>query len=495
MGRDIGRDRFSRADFERFSARLRGCLGVLEDLLRSPGFGEGDATIGAELELFLVDRAGRPLFANQKVLHEALDPRLTYELDRFELECNLTPVSLGGRPFGAFGLELREVLARVARAARAHGGRAAMVGILPTFRREDFGSRAMTRAARYRALSAVLRERRREPFAIRIDGPEPLETASEDVALEGANASFQVHLRAPAPRFAAAYDAAQLAAAPVLAVAGNAPTFLGHRLWHETRIALVKQATDDRPSAGRRDALPSRVSFGRQWAGTSAAGLFGSLVDRYAPVLPVLSAEEPRAALEAGRVPGLAELRLHAGTVWLWNRPVYDPTGGGHLRVEMRALPSGPTPVDMLANAAFLLGLTLGIAPRAEDWTRGFPFEDAARSFYRAARYGIDAPLLWPQSPGGTPEPVPARELALRLLPLAREGLRQAGVEAGDADPLLAVLEARVETGQTGAVWQLRALAALEPRLGRPGALAEMFGHYLRLADGGRPVHTWPVPQ
>jgi hypothetical protein len=221
MGRDIGRDRFTGADFDAFSARLRGCLGALEELLRSPDFGEGAATIGAELELFLVDPAGRPLLANQKVLHEALDPRLTYELDRFEIECNLSPVSLAGRPFEALGREIREVLTSVARAARAHRGRAASVGILPTFLRGDFGSRAMTPVARYRAISSALRERRREPFAIRIDGPEPLETSADDVALEGANASFQVHLRAPPRRFAATYDAAQLAAAPALAVAGN----------------------------------------------------------------------------------------------------------------------------------------------------------------------------------------------------------------------------------------------------------------------------------
>jgi hypothetical protein len=54
-------------------------------------------------------------------------------------------------------------------------------------------------------------------------------------------------------------------------------------------------------------------------------------------------------------VPALEELRLHQGTVWRWNRAIYDPAEGGHLRIEMRALPAGPTVIDMLANAAFLL--------------------------------------------------------------------------------------------------------------------------------------------
>src|SRR4029453_16043464 len=79
-------------------------------------------------------------------------------------------------------------------------------------------------------------------------------------------------------------------------------------------------------------------------------------------------------AHEAGG-PGLGELRLHQGTVWRWNRAIYDPAGGGHLRVEMRALPAGPTVVDMLANAAFLVGLTLALAPDADAFIRRVAFQ------------------------------------------------------------------------------------------------------------------------
>ena len=47
--------------------------------------------------------------------------------------------------------------------------------------------------------------------------------------------------------------------------------------------------------------------------------------------------------------------------MWRWNRAIYDPHEGGHLRIEMRALPAGPTPLDMVAGAAFLVGLTMGL--------------------------------------------------------------------------------------------------------------------------------------
>jgi hypothetical protein len=65
---------------------------------------------------------------------------------------------------------------------------------------------------------------------------------------------------------------------------------------------------------------------------------------------------------------------------------------------------------------------------------------------------------------------------------------------AEEADSLLAVVQARAASGQTGAAWQRRALAALEPRLGRERGLAAMLERYLGLQRTGEPVHTWPVP-
>jgi hypothetical protein len=84
-----------------------------------------------------------------------------------------------------------------------------------------------------------------------------------------------------------------------------------------------------------------------------------------------------------------------------------------------------------------------------------------------------------------------------RLLPEARRGLVDAGVDAGEADRLLGVIGDRVASGQTGAVWQRRTLAALEGKgeggAGREQALAELLERYLELQAGGDPVHTWPV--
>lgn len=142
---------------------------------------------------------------------------------------------LAGQPFAALGAQIEDALAGIGRAARVHGGRVAMIGILPTLAEADLESSLLTNTHRYCALSTALRRCRRGPFHVGIEGKDRLAIASDDVAMEGANTSFQIHLRVPKEEFADAYNAAQIATAPALAAAGNSPLFLGHRLWDETR--------------------------------------------------------------------------------------------------------------------------------------------------------------------------------------------------------------------------------------------------------------------
>ena len=489
MGKDIERETFDELEYIRFGQRLQQCLSTLKALLDRPGFGVGQTTMGAELELFLVDAAGRPLPRNQSVRVASADPRVTVELDRFNLELNASPVGLADRPFTALGDELNLLLDRVADAAGAFGGRLVLIGILPTLRRSDLGPEALTDLRRYSALNNRLRQVRHGPIRIRIAGIDPLEFITDDVAVEGANTSFQVHLRVNPAEFAQTYNAVQLAIAPVLAVAGNSPTFLGHRLWEETRIALCKQSIDDRDTRGPRRRL-ARMAFGTGWLREGPLQLFAESVRLHQPLLPVFGASDQQDGEDRRQPPSLDELRLHLGTVWRWNRVVYDPGFGGHLRIEMRALPAGPTVIDMLANAAFLIGLSLWLAAQDPRWTYTLSFERAEHNFYRAAQHGLTAQLTWPWGP----RIGPASELVAELLPLAREGLLRTDVAQAETDRLLDVISGRVATGQTGAIWQRRALAAAECRLDRSSAPEAMLHRYLELAATGEPVHTWPAP-
>lgn len=469
----------------RFRRRLRRCLGVLEDLLADPGFGRGPRTLGAELECSLVGPDVAPFPANDRILARVADPRWTVELDRFNVEANLDPRPLAGSSLSGLRVQLEEVLGILGRAAGDHGARIATVGILPTAGIEDLRADAMTDETRYRALDHGLRRLRGAPFRIEISGPDHLRLRYEHVSLEGANTSFQLHLRLTPDRFADVFDGAQLATGPVLAAAANSPLLLGRRLWAETRLALFQQAVDDRPPSGQD--RPPRVGFGPGWAEEGPAGLFREMVERYRPVLAQVGGDTL-----TGDPPPLDELRLHAGTVWWWNRPVYDPSSGGHLRLELRVLPSGPTVGDMVANAALLLGLALGLAPRVPALRRRLPFALARDDWYRAARDGPAARLHWPDGSGRI-EQRPARELVLDLLPTALEGLVDAGVDRGEAEEHLGVVARRVREGSNGASWQRAAFEALRND-GHPDPCAGMLARYLDEAAGGRSVHDWVDP-
>ena len=493
MGLEIEREEFADEEYRRFGERLRTSIEVLAEVLARPGFGDGPATLGAELEFSLVDADLRPAPCNRAVLNDAANPHLTLECDRFDLECTTDPVALAGHPFSTLAADLERTLAAARDAAVRHGARPVTIGILPTLAERDLQSGALTDSARYRALSAGIRRLRGAPFEFRIDGrDESLAIACDDVTFEGATTSWQVHLKSALAEFPAHYNAAQIATAPVLAVSGNAPLFLGRRLWDETRIALFRQAVDERPDADADDWRPARVSFGHGWARSGALELFAESVALHPAVIPVLSDEDPRAAARRG-VPSLAELRLHQGTIWRWNRPVFDPVDGGHVRLEMRALPCGPTMTDMLANAAFLTGLVLALAPDVERTMHAITFGQARRNFYAAARDGIDAEILWPAREAPSPRPVPALELAPRLLPLAHDALLAHGVDGEEAGRLLQVVERRIAARITGARWQARTLAALERTTSRDAAIRAMFARYIELSASGAPVHEWPL--
>lgn len=494
MGLLIERDTFTDDEYARFSARLAESIPALTRAIARPGFGKGPTTIGAELELFLVDQFGHPMPVNLEVLERCGDERLTIEINRFNLELNLTPQLLAGRPFAAVRADVEDALRKVRKSAAESGSRVATIGILPTLRQEDFSRNSLTPLPRYRALSnGIRRSRQGAPLHVNVAGEESVNLAWDDVTLEGANTSLQFHLRVTPQKFADAYNAAQIATAPVLALAGNSPFFLGKKLWDETRVALFRQATDDRGELPSDWRPPARVTFGRGWVRKGATELFAEAVALHTPLIPIVSEHSPREQVDAGLVPALDELRLHNGTVWYWNRAVYDPHEEGHLRIEFRALPAGPSVIDMVANGAFMLGLTLGLAENIERFLPGMPFMFARVNFHRAAKDGVAADLLWPTSIAPSPRPVRVTDLLPELLDIAASGLQSAGVEKDDYAPLLEIIRERAALRRTGARWQRHALASFEAHMSRQEALARVLDRYMTLSEEGRPVHEWPA--
>ncbi|UTW11539.1 glutamate--cysteine ligase [Marinobacterium rhizophilum] len=491
MGLEIDKSSFTPQEFSGFYQRLQSNLQALKALLQRPGFGAGPGSIGAELELCIVDRNGHPLMVNSEIQQAQADPRLTLELNRYNLEYNLTPVPISGTPFSRIETEIRGAIAALEQSALAHEGHILAIGILPTLRRRDFGPHVMTEQQRYKALTDGLSRIRGERIQVRINGDEPISLRARDVTLEGANTSLQLHYRVLPENFADTYNAMQLATPVVLALAGNSPFLLGHRLWHETRIPLFKHAIDGAGCNGQRGRA-SRVNLGTGWVRDGAYELFAESALLHAALLPVCQqSEDDMQAVRNGDLPKLHELRLHQGTIWPWNRVIYDDSCGGHLRIEMRALPAGPTACDMMANAAFLIGLAEGLRTEITELMPALPFSMLEHNFYRSAEFGLGTQLLWPSSSHRRLEEVPVTRLARSLLPVAAQGLGRIGIGAAESEHYLGIIEQRLECGRTGARWQLGQVSRLNRRLSRHRALKTMLEGYRVRAEINQPVAQW----
>lgn len=490
MGLAIDRTDFTEEDFTRFRDRLGTNLKALEKLLAQPEFGGGPLTFGAELELYIVDANGRPLLINQDIQKSLNDPQLTLELNRFNLEYNFSPVLVSNHCLKATEQEALSALKKINRCAERWGGKVFPIGILPTLKSTDLGRQVMTDLPRYHALTDELSRIRRGPFTIDIKGEEHANLEMEDVTLEGANTSFQIHLRVPPAEFADTYNAIQLVTPLVLAASANSPLLFGKRLWHETRVPLFKQSIDSR----RPDPIhprPARVNYGHSWMRKSALELFTEVVRLYRPIIPICSDEDPFSALRAGDTPQLQELRLQMGTVWLWNRPVYDPVDGGHLRIEMRTLPAGPSVVDMMANAALIIGLARLMQSSINQLLPSIPFDYCVRNFYRAAEQGLAAELIWPSTTQSEPEYRTAANILNNLLPMIPEQLAALGFQNNDVAPLLKIIHERLDNRQTGAQWQLDKLTSLRKQMALPEALQAMQEQYQDYSLRNVPVSEW----
>lgn len=493
MGEEISASEFTRQDFQHFSERLDENLQALQKLLQQPDFGVGPGSIGSELEMYIVDSHGHPLGINTELLAAADDPQLTLELNRYNIEYNLTPYPLTEQPLLQTEREMSEQLANLDALAAGLGGRVVPVGILPTLHKKDFGLQSMTDRQRYHALVKALIRRRGRQFDIRIKGLDQIHLAMADITLEGANTSFQLHQRVDPAQFVDTYNAMQLATPLALAAGANSPTLFGQRLWAETRIPLFKQSIDTRIRDDNPGREPARVNFGRDWFNGTALELFEDTVRLYPPLLPICDDERALQALADGNCPNLHELRLHLSTVWWWNRPVFDPVGGGHLRIEMRALPAGPTAIDTVASAALLLGIAEYIRPRIGEFTDTLAFRHAEHNFYRAAQHGLDAKLIWLAQDSGHTTIRRADELLRDLLPAADTGLRRLGISAEESTRYLGVIDKRLARLSNGATWQLNQLAAYATNNSRDGALQQMLQRYIEHAHSNTPVAEWPI--
>ncbi|HEX7878857.1 MAG TPA: CBS domain-containing protein [Candidatus Eisenbacteria bacterium] len=479
---------FSGVERRRFMRALLADVRALERMMAEGMIEEGVRRVGAEQEVFLLNKAWHVAPAADDVLPVVDDPHFTTEFGSFNLEFNMDPLVFGGDCLSRMEGQIDGLLAKLRTAAASREVEVMMVGILPTIRKSDLGEENMTPRDRYRALNRALTALRGGTYEFYIKGVDELLLKHDSAMLEACNTSFQVHFQAGAREFANLYNIAQVAAAPVLAAATNSPLLFGKRLWAETRIALFQQAVDTRSSGHHIREHKPRVTFGNGWLRGTAAEIFKEDIASFRALVGLEAEEDPFDILKRGGVPELNALRLFNGTVYRWNRACYGIMNGKpHLRIENRVLPAGPTVVDEVANAAFWFGVISALSDQYDDITRVIDFESASSNFVSAARIGLSAQLHWLEG-----KEAPAQTLILdTLLPMARTALLKRDVDEKDVDRYLGIIENRVRTGRTGSKWMLTSLAALKDKGTPAERLGALTAASVARQKEGLPVAEW----
>ena len=473
MGEEISKDRFDEEDFAEFGERLARETALLRRLQENDEFSDIGPVIGLELEAWLIDRNFFPSPNNQSFLERFKGDSVVAELSRFNIEINTPVQTIAGDGLGQMHAHLSETMRRCASNAHDDVDTVVAIGTLPTLRESDMSLDMMTPSHRYRALNhEAMRMRGDAPISVRIDSPSPnapgFLASYEDVMLEAATTSLQLHLQLAADQMVGAYNASLILSAPLVAIAANAPFVFGQPLWHESRIPLFEQALAQ-PTSNQ------RVTFGSGYAQSDLVELFEENLAEYPAMLPICRDTEDDA---------FACAKLHNGTLWRWVRPLIGRSSDGkrHIRIEQRVMPAGPSVLDMMANAAFYFGAAHELAQYVDAAMAEIPFETARDNFYAAAQYGLDAEIAWFGRKGRRP----VREVLNELLPMAERGLRAQGMDELLIDKYMSTITMRLATGRNGAAWQL---AHYE----KYSDVHRLTADYLANQKSGLPVHEWSI--
>lgn len=475
MGQEISLSEFEEGDFERFHQKLEQETLLLSRLIEQKACSHRSPVAGFEIEAWLVDNNMRPLPMNNHFLATLDDPLASAELAKFNIEFNCDPAPLTDHVFRGLHQQLQAIWQKASHHAETLDSKIVMIGILPTLIQADLHLGNMSDMHRYRALNHQILLSRGKPIHIDINGVEHLKFDHEDVMLEAATTSFQTHIQLPLDIAHHFYNASIIASAPMVALCANAPFLFGKELWHETRIPLFEQAIETGGYAGVSHGPLKRVSFGSGYARHSIIECFQENLAHFPVLLPVSQNSAPE---------DFSHLRLHNGTIWRWNRPLigFDKDGLPHIRIEHRTPAAGPTVIDTIANAAFYYGLAQNICTGIIDKGLPLPFAQAKDNFYQAARFGLDANIIWFD---GSKQRL-QHLLQSELLPRAILGLKSLGVCDADIADYLDIIKQRIDNKQNGSHWQREAVKNHHD-------FTEMTKNYLINQKAGNPVSEWTL--
>lgn len=476
LGQEITSKRFDTRDFTWFHQQLEKETKLLRDTINSNNCSNRQPVAGFEVEAWLLDQDLAPTPVNTFFLNALNDPMATHELAKFNIELNNQPMVLNGLCLSYLHQQLHQTWQKACVQAQQMNLDLLMIGTLPTLNLSTLNPNNMSDLNRYWALNEQILQAREKPIHLDIIGKQHLKFDHDDVMLEAATTSFQIHTQVPLAIAHHYYNAAIIASAIMVAISANAPYLFGKDLWSESRIPLFEQAIETGGYQGAAFGPIRRVSFGSDYARHSIMDCFNENLEHFPVLLPV-KFNTPSKQFE--------HLRLHNGTIWRWNRPLvgFDEDGTPHIRIEHRTPSAGPSIVDTIANAAFFYGLTNNLC---QDIARnGLPldFSQAKDNFYQAARFGLDTQITWYDNRRHHISELINNELIDR----AQSGLKSLSIDYHDINFYLDIIRQRNACKQNGSQWQRDYIKR------HSNNFRAMTRQYLAHQKTGKPVAQWSL--
>ena len=428
---------------------------------------------GFEFEYWLTDHQGQLANHNLEFLSQYQNPAVVPEVGRSSLEINTQAFTLTGAALSRLQENLSSTWEHCRQAAKALDLNVFTMGMPPYIEKTHIENN-MTQLPRFIYINenmAFLRQHR--PYHIYIEGDDSLSISNSSLGINGFTSSFQIHMQIPLHDAKRYYNAAQIAAAPLLAIAGNSPYFCGKSLWSETRIPSFEQVMRIQASFCN-DAI-DYCTFGKNYIQHSLMELFEENYNDFPPLIPLHCNNE---------IEAMQHIQLQNSAIYRWNRPVIDFNSDGrpHLRIEFRALPAGPSVIDMVANAAFFYGLNESLATQEIPPENCLSFTAAKQNFYQAAQKGLNSKLHWFKQ-----QRINAVDLVQQLLPVARKGLTALAIDSNDIDFYLGVIQDRIKHCTNGSHW------AKQYMQHHPNDFTALTSTIIEQQERGDPIHCWPT--
>ncbi|MFA5959132.1 MAG: hypothetical protein WC785_01275 [Tatlockia sp.] len=465
----------SKEEYDYFDERLRAETNLLEQWFIDQVFTERELEAGSEIELFLLNKHYEPAPENLQFIEAVSEPFLIPEVGKAHLEINSCHTPLYGDCLRILHKDILTHWQTCCEVAKKRDNHLVLIGSLPTATEAFHQKKYLTDKIRYALIDTCCAQQREgKPIEINVKGYEHLHLYPESLAMNGLISALQFHIQVGLSQSVRYYNTAQAIAGPMLALSCNSPYIFGKHVWEDSRIAIFDQVMTLQ-RFDRKRGFKSCL-FGISYLKDSFFELFDQNYQFFPRLIPEANPDSP--------LEDMFHVRRQNGIIYRWNRPVIDFNlqGQPHLRIEHRGPSSGPTVIDMIANAAFFYGLINYFAIQPVPLESLLPFHCARKNFFNAARFGLNTEFSWLL--GRT---VPALELLENLIPLARKGLQILGITAKDIEEYLGVIERRVAAKTNGSIWQCRFIE----KNGKD--FTKMIQVYIKNQNREIPVSEWKI--